>query len=105
MKHKHCDIIIAWANGEEIQYYDTYTHEGIWRDVANRDLNWYPEIEYRIKPKQEFLKYKVALFKTINSGFLVLAQEPFMYDNVENSDTFVMWLGEEQTVNVGWLQK
>lgn len=102
MKHKHRDIIVAWAYGEQIQYYRQF--DGKWIDIDDSP-RWTSSTQYRIKPKEEFLKYKVALFKTIHSGFLILAQEPFMYDNVENSDTFVMWLGEEQTVNVGWLSK
>lgn len=101
MKHKHCDLIKAWAEGAEIQYFGILAQ----RWITIKNPAWDEDEKYRVKPKEEFLKYKVALFKTIHSGFLVLAQEPFMYDNVENSDTFVMWLGEEQTVNVGWLSK
>ena len=105
MKHKHCDLIKAWAEGAEIQYYDTYTYGGIWRDVANRDLNWHPETEYRIKHKKEFLKYKVALFRYDSGEFLVDVYEPENYEEMEITNGFVMWLGEEQTVNVGWLSK
>ena len=51
MKHKHSELIKAWADGAEIQYYDTIFHSGTWRDICGRDLNWYPEVKYRIKPK------------------------------------------------------
>ena len=56
MKHKHSELIKAWADGAEIQYYDEEPYNGIWRDgtwrdVAGRDLNWHPEVTYRIKPK------------------------------------------------------
>jgi len=45
-KHKHAEVIIAWANGEEIQY----EHKGSWMDV--NDPDWYETINYRIKPKR-----------------------------------------------------
>ena len=108
MKHKHCELIKAWADGAEIQYYDTYTNNGTWRDVAGRDLNWHRELVYRIKPKNEFLKYKVALFR-YHSGeysgeFFVDAYEPKNYEEMERAYAFVMWLGEEQTVNIERLE-
>ena len=51
MKHKHSELIKAWADGAEIQYYYEDPYNCIWRDVAGRDLNWHPEVTYRIKPK------------------------------------------------------
>jgi hypothetical protein len=51
--HKHRDLIIAWANGEKIQYYD----EG-WEDCFE-DPCWDEYTEYRIKP--EVIRYRVAL--------------------------------------------
>jgi len=45
-KHKHYDVIVAWANGEEIQY----EHKGSWIDINEPD--WYETVNYRIKPKR-----------------------------------------------------
>ena len=45
MKHKHYDLILAWANGAEIQYY----FYDKWSPVKNP--NWDNETEYRIKPE------------------------------------------------------
>ena len=111
MKHKHCELIKAWADGAEIQVFqvgDTFTDDNWWRDVAGRDLTWHPEEVYRVKPKKEFLKYKVALFR-YHSGeysgeFFVDVYEPKNYEEMERAYAFVMWLGEEQTVNIGRLQ-
>lgn len=50
MKHKHADLIHAWADGAEIQYKN---NEGVWIDFPG----WYEpvwnstELEYRIKPE------------------------------------------------------
>jgi hypothetical protein len=44
MKHKHYDLIIAWANGAEIQT----SCSGVWASVERP--HWRDEYEYRIKP-------------------------------------------------------
>ena len=46
MRHKHADLIIAWANGAQIQWESSY---GNWYDV--NDPNWSENTEYRIKPE------------------------------------------------------
>jgi hypothetical protein len=57
MKHKHAELIHAWADGAEIQY----RHWGsAWKDSTSPswDKNW----EYRIKPeeKQPVVRWKWA---------------------------------------------
>jgi hypothetical protein len=49
MKHKHADLIIAWANGAKIQY-RAVPGEGEWCDEP-RHLIWEEYAEYRIKPE------------------------------------------------------
>ena len=44
-KHKHADLIKAWADGAVIQYLS----DNIWIDVENPMWQW--EQEYRIKPE------------------------------------------------------
>lgn len=45
--HKHAELIKAWADGAEIEY----ESHGIWVDEAYPD--WYPEMQYRIKPESK----------------------------------------------------
>jgi hypothetical protein len=47
-RHKHADVIIAWANGAAIQW---KTHRGFpkWNDTDTP--GWEPTLEYRIKPE------------------------------------------------------
>lgn len=55
MKHKHADVIIAWANGEKIQ---CKLPDGSWRD-SPRPL-WDEYVEYRVKPpepKPDYCQY------------------------------------------------
>lgn len=45
--HKHADVIIAWAKGAEIEYYNEVMLK--WR-VADCP-QWSTDTEYRVKPK------------------------------------------------------
>lgn len=45
--HKHADLIIAWANGGEIEVKDMY---GNW--IQSLQPSWSGNMEYRIKPKR-----------------------------------------------------
>ncbi len=47
MKHKHADLIHAWADGAEIQF----KRYGEWLDDLSPD--WYDSYEYRIKPEEK----------------------------------------------------
>jgi hypothetical protein len=48
-KHKHYDVIVAWAEGKEIQYRPFPTWE--WINVNNFEPSWFLSYEYRIKPE------------------------------------------------------
>ena len=50
MRHKHRNLIHAWADGAEIEYKD---RRGIWRIAGAPD--WSVTTEYRIKPEGEGL--------------------------------------------------
>jgi hypothetical protein len=53
MRHKHADLIHAWAEGAEIEIYDTFVNR--WNECS------YPsfchDLEYRIKPKPDVVKH------------------------------------------------
>lgn len=100
MKHKPCDIIKAWAEGEPVQHYSEKDNK--WID--NTRPTWSLECEWRIKPKEEFLKYKNALLKFSDGSVHIHAYYPRDYERIEVADYFVSWIGDEQTVNVGWLR-
>ena len=46
-KHKHYDVIVAWAAGEEIEY---QTALGVWQPTYGPPLNEFET--FRIKPKR-----------------------------------------------------
>ena len=55
MKHKHAELIKAWADGAEIEVKNKNTN---WSDVCI--YAWNPDAEYRIKPKQPVVRWKWA---------------------------------------------
>ena len=63
MKHKHAELIKAWADGAEIQ---VKACNLVWEDRENP--YWATDREYRIKPeeKQTVVRWKWA-YKTDNS--------------------------------------
>ena len=48
MKHKHADLIHAWADGAEIEYKNALN---VWMEVDSPD--WSSWVEYRIKPEHK----------------------------------------------------
>ena len=64
MRHKHADLIIEWANGAQIQYYDITMHR--WENDANP--KWREETNFRVKPEP---KPDVEFRYTVNSRFLL----------------------------------
>ena len=56
-RHKHADVIIAWANGAEVECRGQPSRG--WLTATNP--GWNEEYEYRVKPLAK--KYRVALFK------------------------------------------
>lgn len=46
---KHRDVILAYADGADIEYYDY----GTWRDTPAPQFD--PRTEYRVKPKEEII--------------------------------------------------
>ena len=48
--YKHAELIKAWADGAEIEYFD---YEEGW--TTQEQPAWYVDTEYRIKPQPEFV--------------------------------------------------
>jgi hypothetical protein len=61
MKHKHYDMIVAWAEGKDIQV-KVFSHSD-WEDVDMNGEEWHEHYTYRIKPepKPDFCTYSTIL--------------------------------------------
>lgn len=55
MRHKHADLIIAWAEGDIIQFLGK---NGEWLDCHKNKPSWDDDLEYRIKPKEPVVTRK-----------------------------------------------
>lgn len=49
-KHKHYDVIVAWAAGEEVQWRPNPETE--WIDLSCENPSFFNNYEYRIKPQR-----------------------------------------------------
>ena len=88
-RHKHADVIIAWAEGNDVQVWDKLL--SAWGDVATKSPTWREDWEYRIKPPAK--KYRVALFKYHNTGAAAsVANNEEDGEFFERSPRFVRWL-------------
>ena len=58
MKHKHYDMIVAWAEGKQIQNFNENTGE--WQDLIAPPY-WIQNFQYRIKPETTFTSSKFDL--------------------------------------------
>ena len=57
---KHADLIKAWADGAQIQWYDDSIREHRWKDCGEY-FDWGCPVQFRIKPepKPDFVYYGV----------------------------------------------
>ena len=88
-RHKHADMIIAWAEGKDVQAQPPMLGE--WRDLSLTMPYFYEDWEYRIKPPAK--RYRVALFHNSKCEPLAAAaNSQETAKNYEASDDFVRWL-------------
>ena len=88
-RHKHADVIIAWAEGKDVQVWDFTQNE--WGDVTTESPTWCKCWKYRIKPPAK--KCRVALFISHSGGSIVAAcNSPTTAENYESLPDFVRWL-------------
>ena len=88
-RHKHADVIIAWAEGKDVQVRDEGTNR--WCDVKTSNPLFVEDWEFRIKPPAN--KYRAALFRRHNYDPLVVAcNSSEVAENYESEHLFVRWL-------------
>jgi len=93
--HKHAALIKAWADGAEIQYRNSIRE--VWRDVSGNPA-WCTMAEYRIKPKT--IKYRLALVEGVRSDWVNAAMNGTEEYRIQNSSSFIKWLGDWQVVEI-----
>ena len=92
--HKFKDVIVAWANGEEIEFRDPiFSTE--WKPIKNPA--WLVDIEYRVKPKEEIHSFRVALMQDTNAYFTTTADDKEQEEALQNDPWFIGWIGGWQS--------
>lgn len=86
-RHKHADVIIAWAEGKDVQIWDSTQKE--WCDVIE-SANWSDDCKYRIKPPAN--KYRVALFKRDSEYYTLAVNNQAYADIIESRKELIRWL-------------
>ena len=88
-RHKHADVIIAWAEGKDVQVWDFTQNK--WGDVTTESPTWCECWKYRIKPPVK--KYRVALFRAGDEEpQAVVVNSQVTAGNFESRSYFVRWL-------------
>ena len=87
-RHKHADVIIAWAEGKDVQVWDSISKR--WVDLVLADPNFRAD-KYRIKPITS--NYRVALLlNDDNEPYTVSLNSQDYADIIEQRTDFVRWL-------------
>ena len=89
-RHKHADVVIAWAEGKEVQVWDERAK--CWCDIVNA-IPFFMGDKYRIKPPAK--KYRVALFRFSNEEAHTYTASTDIQeesDKYEQHKSFVRWL-------------
>lgn len=84
--HTHAELIKAWADGAEIEYFDKFTKR--WVTSMGNSPSWILDTEYRIKPK---LKPDVMTYYYVNGDNELFRWSPL---NRGNADLRVIVDGE-----------
>ena len=78
--HKHAEFIKAWADGAEIQVYDSMNN--VWANVTGSPL-WCSD-KYRIKPepKPDVFAVRKVYYDSIRNGIEIRLAEHWEVNNV-----------------------
>lgn len=98
-KHKYYDVIVAWANGEQVQFFDDCYYNQWIDHVESKEHtpDFGGDTLWRIKPKTHRKKYRMALLKTkIDSWVTAICLDGYTLDSPAEREVkgFVRWVGE-----------
>lgn len=85
-RHKHADVIIAWANGEEIEFRTMDSAD--WLPMNREHPTWYEYAEYRVKPKTVKREGWVNIYKDKPENSLFMGRASPIYKSKEQADIY-----------------
>ena len=92
-RHKHADLIHAWAEGAIIQF---KASDGTWENCLHNEPLWRSDVCYRIEPAAKKITFRNWLTK---SG-RISAWNLIEGDSVEDYTEFKRWVGDWQSIEV-----
>ena len=78
-KHKHYDVIVAWAAGEEIESlsHGPVLFPEVPRWLPDRGQCWFHDVEYRVKPQPKpDLVREALIVNSLSAGPMLCAASP-----------------------------
>ena len=96
--HKHKDVIIAWANGEEIEFRDP-DFSTQWNPI--KVPSWLPDIEYRVKPepKESVHTFRIGVATRVNGAiYTITADNAAEEESIQSDPNFIGWISDWEPV-------
>ena len=91
--HKHKDMIIAWANGAEIQFQPEGAED--WSNIE--EPSWYENVKYRIKPEPKesvhTFRIGVAAYGDENV-YTITADNEVEERDIQTRPNFIGWISD-----------
>ena len=94
---KHKDVIIAWANGEEIEFRDP-EFSTQWNPI--KVPSWLPDTEYRVKPepKESVHTFRIGVVDDGDGGvYTYTADNEEEERDYQSEPNFITWLSDWET--------
>ena len=92
--HKFKDVIIAWANGEEIEYRDPNCSMD-WAPINTP--SWFENIEYRVKPKptENTITFRVGVGVCDDGSFYTVTADNTAEEQlIQAEPSFIGWISD-----------
>ena len=92
--HKHKDVIIAWANGEEIEFRNPDVHTQ-W--IPIKDPAWLLDIEYRVKPEptENTITFRVGVGVGGDGSFYTITADNTTEEQaIQTNPNFIGWISD-----------
>lgn len=90
--HKHKDMIIAWANGEEIEYRDPNVSME-WGSI--KVPAWFDNVQYRVKPepKESVHTFRIGVGAYGDGTFYTITADNAVEEQgIQSEPNFIGWI-------------
>lgn len=95
-RHKHADLIHAWAEGAIIQL---EIYPNTWTDCLDNTPLWRSVVNYRIKPTKKVIKFRNYLTK-FGAILTYQSDSSLLPESIEENKDFVKWVGDWRQIEV-----